>query len=110
MSYNRLNEIGNDIDSNKGLTSRIKDESGKIIIIIYTKYATDLMELVSKNGITYDKVSAIFNDEIIKSANIIASEKPSDNRTKLLKVFLDIEEVLLEYFTALKLLMINMES
>ena len=66
------------------------------------------MELVSKNGITYDKVSAIFNDEIIKSANIIAPEKPSDNRTKLLKVFLDIEEVLLEYFTALKLLMINM--
>ena len=37
------------------------------------------MDQVSKCGITYDKVKTIFND-IVKSANIIASEKPSNNR------------------------------
>ena len=51
------------------------------------------MDLVSKNKITYDKVKTIFNGKTIITVNIIASEKPSDNRTKLLKTFLDLGEV-----------------
>ena len=50
------------------------------------------MDLVSKNKITYDKVKTIFNGKTIITVNIIASEKPSDNRTKLLKTFLDLGE------------------
>ena len=53
------------------------------------------MDQVSKNGITYNEVKTIFNDEIIKFAHITALEKPSNNRTKLLrtKVFLYLGEV-----------------
>ena len=68
------------------MTTRIKDKSGKVIIID-TKDAADLMDRVSKNGITYDKAKTIFNDQIIESVNIIALKKPSDNIYKfLLKV------------------------
>ena len=38
--------------------TRIKGRSSKIIIID-TKYAADLIDLVSKNKITYDKVKLI---------------------------------------------------
>ena len=67
------------------------------------------MDRVSKSGITYDKVKTIFN-EIVKSANIIASEKPSNNRICYEKYFLIWEKFLLESFTALKFLMINIRS
>ena len=52
------------------------------------------MDQVSKNEITYDEVKTIFNDKIIKSASIVGLEKPSDHRTKLLKIFFDLGEVL----------------
>ena len=50
------------------------------------------MNIISKNKVTYDEIKPIFNDEIIKSVNIIASEKPNNNRTKLLKIFFDLRE------------------
>ena len=109
VSYDRFYKIKNNIDNNKDLTTRIKDGSGKTIIID-TKYAADLMDRVSKSGITYDKVKTIFNNEIVKSANIIASEKPSNNRICYEKYFSIWEKFLLESFTALKFLMINMRS
>ena len=52
------------------------------IIDMDTKSAADLMDRVSKNKNTYDKVKSIFNDDILKSANT------NSNRTKLLKIFL----------------------
>ena len=63
------------------MKTRIKDKLGKIIDID-TKSAADLMDRVSKNKNTYDKVKSIFNDDILKSANT------NSNRTKLLKIFL----------------------
>ena len=60
------------------------------------------MDLVSKSRITYDEVKTIFDDKIITSANNIVSEKPTNNRTKLLKYFLIWEKILLKEFTALK--------
>ena len=63
------------------MRTRIKDKLGKIIYID-TKSAADLMDRVSKNKNTYDKVKSIFNDDILKSANT------NSNRTKLLKIFL----------------------
>ena len=63
------------------MRTRIKDKLGKIIDID-TKSAADLMDRVSKNKNTYDKVKSIFNDDILKSANT------NSNRTKLLKIFL----------------------
>ena len=50
VSYDRFYKTKNNIDHNKGLTTRIKDGSGKMIIID-TKYAADLMDQVSKSGI-----------------------------------------------------------
>ena len=68
------------------MKTRIKDKSGKVIIID-TKDAADLMDRVSKSGITYDKAKTVFNDQIIKSVNIVALKKPSNNIYKfLLKV------------------------
>ena len=101
VSYDRFYKIKNNIDNNKGLLIRIKDKSGKVIITD-TKDAAALMDWVSKNGITYNKVKTIFNDEIIKSANI-ALEKPSNNRTKLLKVFFDLGEVFTGRFYSIKI-------
>ena len=69
------------IKNDKSLRTRIKDKLGKIIDID-TKSAADLMDRVSKNKNTYDKVKSIFNDDIRKSANT------NSNRTKLLKIFL----------------------
>ena len=85
------------------MTTRIKGGLSKIIIID-TKHAADLIDLVSKNKITYDKVKLIFNDKILKSVNIVASEKPSENRTKLLKTFFDLGEVFTGKFSDLKIL------
>ena len=78
VSYDKFYKIKNNID--KSLTTRIKDKSGKVIIID-TKDAADLIDQITKNGITYNKVKMIFNDEISKSATIIALEKP--NTTEL---------------------------
>ena len=63
------------------------------------------MDQVSKNGITYNEVKTIFNDEIIKFAHIIALEKPSNNRTKLLrtKVFLYLGEVFTGRFYSIEI-------
>ena len=82
----------NNINNNKGLTTRIKDKSGKIITTD-TKYAVNLMDLISKNKDKYDEAKRIFNDNIIGSICSINSEKPSNNGTKLLRVFLDLREV-----------------
>ena len=63
------------------------------------------MDQVSKNGITYNEVKTIFNDEIIKFAHITALEKPSNNRTKLLrtKVFLYLGEVFTGRFYSIEI-------
>ena len=63
------------------MRTRIKDKLAEIIDID-TKSAADLMDRVSNNKNTYDKVKSIFNDDILKSANT------NSNRTKLLKIFL----------------------
>ena len=99
VSYDRFYKIKNNIDNNKGLTTRIKDKSGKVITID-TKDAADLIDRVSKNGIRYNKVKTIFTDKSIKSANIIALEKLSD---KLLKVFFDLGEVFTVRFYNIKI-------
>ena len=92
VSCGKFYKIENNIDNSKGLTTRIKDELGKIITI-HTKYAVNLIDFFSKNKATYDEAKTIFDDKIVESANIIASEKPNDNRNELLKVFLDLREV-----------------
>ena len=80
----------------------IKDKSGKVIIID-TKDAADLIDQITKNRITNNKVKMIFNDEISKSATIIALEKPNNNRTKLLNVFFDLGEVFNKRFYSIKI-------
>ena len=102
VSYDKFYKIKNNIDNNKSLTTRIKDKSGKVIIID-TKDAADLIDQITKNGIIYNKVKMIFNDEISKSATIIALEKPNDNRTKLLNIFFDLGEVFTERFYSIKI-------
>ena len=84
------------------MTIRIKDKLGKVINI-GTKDATYLMDQVSKNEITYDEAKTILNDKIVRSANIIALEKPSDNRTKLLKIFFALGEVFTGRFNSIKI-------
>ena len=74
----------NNINNNKGLTTRIKDKSGKIITTD-TKYAVNLMDLISKNKDKNDEAKTVFNDNSIRSISSINSEKPSDNRKKLLR-------------------------
>ena len=92
VSHDRFYKIKNNIDNNKGLATKIKDKSGKMIIID-TKYAANLMNLILKNKVKYDEAKRIFNDNIIESISSINFEKPSNNRTKLLRVFLDLREV-----------------
>ena len=92
LSHDRFYKIKNNIDNNKGLATKIKDKSGKVIIID-TKYAANLMNLILKNKVKYDEAKRIFNDNIIESISSINFEKPSSNRTKLLRVFLDLREV-----------------
>ena len=102
VNYDKFYRIKNNIDNNKSFTTRIKDKSGKVIIID-TKDAADLIDQITKNRITYNKVKMIFNDEISKSATIIALEKPNNNRTKLLNVFFDLGEVFNERFYSIKI-------
>ena len=92
VSHDRFYKIKNNIDNNKGLATKIKDKSGKMIIVD-TKYAANLMNLILKNKVKYDEAKRIFNDNIIESISSINFEKPSNNRTKLLRVFLDLREV-----------------
>ena len=92
VSHDRFYKIKNNIDNNKGLTTRIKDNSVKIITIDI-KYAANLMDLISKSKVEYNEAKRIFNDNIIDSINSIVFEKPSNNRTKLLNAFLDLKEV-----------------
>ena len=102
VNYDKFYRIKNNIDNNKSFTTRIKDKSGKVIIID-TKDAADLIDQITKNRITHNKVKMIFNDEISKSATIIALEKPNNNRTKLLNVFFDLGEVFNERFYSIKI-------
>ena len=102
VNYDKFYRIKNNIDNNKSFTTRIKDKSGKVIIID-TKDAADLIDQITKNRITNNKVKMIFNDEISKSATIIALEKPNNNRTKLLNVFFDLGEVFNERFYSIKI-------
>ena len=48
--------------------------------------------IISKNKLKYAEVKIFFNDNIIESIKSIP-KKPSDNRTKLLRAFLDLREV-----------------
>ena len=61
------------------------------------------MDWFSKDKMAYDEVKMVFNDEIVKSADIIASEKTSDNRTRLLKILLDLGEVFSGKFYSVKI-------
>ena len=92
VSHDRFYKMKNNINNNKGLTTRIKDKSGKIITTD-TKYAVNLMDLISKNKDKYDEAKRIFNDNIIGAICSINSEKLSNNGTKILRVFLDLREV-----------------
>ena len=60
------------------------------------------MDWVSNYEIAYDEVKTIFNDQIVKSADIIASKKRSDNKTRLLKIFLDLGEIFSGRFYSLE--------
>ena len=51
------------------------------------------MDHISKNQITYDEVKMIFNYKIISVGNKIAITNLTD-KTKLLKIFFDLREVL----------------
>ena len=51
------------------------------------------MDHISKNQITYDEVKMIFNYKIISAGNKIAITNLTD-KTKLLKIFFDLREVL----------------
>ena len=64
MSCGKFYKIENNIDNSKGLTTRIKDELGKIITI-HTKYAVNLMDFVSKNKATYDEAKTIFDVRLL---------------------------------------------
>ena len=65
VSSNRFYELKNNIDNKKSLMNRVKDWSGKTITIDI-KDASNLMDHISKNQITYDEVKMIFNYKIIK--------------------------------------------
>ena len=65
VSSNRFYELKNNIDNKKSLMTRVKDWSGKTITIDI-KDASNLMDHISKNQITYDEVKMIFNYKIIK--------------------------------------------
>ena len=92
VSSNRFYELKNNIDNKKSLMNRVKDWSGKTITIDI-KDASNLMDHISKNQIIYDEVKMIFNYEIISAGNKIAITNLTD-KTKLLKIFFDLREVL----------------
>ena len=91
-SSNRFYEIKSNIDNNKGLMTRVKDTSGKIITID-VKDTSNLMYQISKNEITYDEVKMIFNNKISSAVDKIALTNPTNNKTKLLKIFFGMREV-----------------
>ena len=91
-SSNRFYEIKSNIDNNKGLMTRVKDTSGKIITID-VKNTSNLMYQISKNEITYDEVKMIFNNKISSAVDKIALTNPANNKTKLLKIFFGMREV-----------------
>ena len=72
VSYDRFYEIKANIVSNKNLAPKVKNASGKTIIIIL-KDALDLIDQISKSNITYDVAKTIFDDKIVNEANIITS-------------------------------------
>ena len=92
VSSNRFYELKNNIDNKKSLMNRVKDWSGKTITIDI-KDASNLVDHISKNQITYDEVKMIFNYKIISAGNKIAITNLTD-KTKLLKIFFDLREVL----------------
>ena len=92
VSSNRFYELKNNIDNKKSLMTRVKDWSGKTITIDI-KDASNLMDHISKNQITYDEVKMIFNYKIISAGNKIAITNLTD-KTMLLKIFFDLREVL----------------
>ena len=108
VSHDRFYKIKNNVNNNKGLTTRIKDKSGKTITID-TKYAVNLMDLISKNKGKYDEAKRIFNDNDISSISSINSRKLSDNRTKLLRAFLDLREVFTGEVYKIKIYDVNMK-
>ena len=67
------------------------------------------MNHISKNEITYDEVKMIFNYKIISADNKIAITNLTD-KTKLLKIFFDLREVLSGELYGVKLLMVNMSQ
>ena len=75
------------------MTTKIIDKSGTVITI-NTKDEPDLIDRISKKEIAYDEVKMIFDNNTVKNANIIALTRPTDNRTEMLKIFFDNEEVL----------------
>ena len=97
VSSNRFYEIKSNIDNNKGLMTRVKDTSGKIITID-VKDTSNLMYQISKNETTYDEVKMIFNNKISSAVDKIALTNPTNNKTKLLKIFFGIREVLIREF------------
>ena len=92
VSYDRFYEIKTNIANNKNLAPKAKNASGKTIII-KLKDALDLIDQISENNITHNVTRTIFDDKIVNEANIITSIKPTDKRTKMLKIFYDLGEV-----------------
>ena len=83
----------NKINSDKGLMTKGKDASGRTLNI-GIKDVSDLIDWVLKNEITNDEAKMIINDKLLPAANSIASTNPTDNETKLLRIFFDLKEKL----------------
>ena len=79
-SSSRFYELKNNISNNKGLMTRVTDTSGKTITIDI-KDASNLMDQISKNEITYDEVKMIFSNIIVSAADKIALTNPTNNKT-----------------------------
>ena len=67
------------------------------------------MDLISKNKGKYDEAKRIFNDNDISSISSINSRKLSNNRTKLLRAFLDLREVFTGEVYKIKIYDVNMK-
>ena len=76
----RFYELKNNISNNKGLMTRVTDTSGKTITIDI-KDASNLMDQISKNEITYDEVKMIFSNISVSAADKIALTNPTNNKT-----------------------------
>ena len=64
VNYDKFYRIKNNIDNNKSFTTRIKDKSGKVIIID-TKDAADLIDQITKNRTTYNKVKRFLMTRLV---------------------------------------------